>query len=103
MERPTKIEVNRINEDNYKIVCVDELTGSSCSINMPKNGYDALAAFFGKEAMEKISHESSGLSKHDVNQQRELLNAFVEAYNKDAVGAEVITAWAVDDFLKGVL
>ena len=63
MERPTKIEVNRINKDNYEIVCVDELTGSECSINMPKNGYDALAAFFGKEAMEKITYESSGLNK----------------------------------------
>ncbi|MBV2197048.1 MAG: hypothetical protein KUL78_11175 [Flavobacterium sp.] len=67
MGRPTKIEVNKLSADNYEIICIDELTGSATSINMPKNGYDALAAYFGKEALGKSSDENSDLHKHVVN------------------------------------
>lgn len=66
MERPTKITVIKKN-DGYEIICMDEMSGSSIGIDMPINGYLALAEHFRTGAMEISSDELSGLHKHVVN------------------------------------
>ena len=65
MERPTKIRVIKKN-DGYEIICMDEMSGSSIGIDMPTNGYLALAKHFRTGAMEISSDELSGLHKHIV-------------------------------------
>jgi len=67
MDRPTKITVTKINADNYEIVCIDEMTGSATGMNIPLNGYKALAEHFRTGVMEISSDELSNCNKPHVN------------------------------------
>lgn len=73
-------------------------------------GANKLADDYGKDAKEyetaikvlreaKSSHESSGLNKPDVNQQRELLLAFCDHLNTYAGMEEVRFDFMMQDFL----
>ena len=82
MERPTKITVIKKN-DGYEIICMDEMSGSSIGMDMPTNGYLALAEHFRTCAMEVSSDELSGLHKHFVNasfSSKEELRTFIQMH-----------------------
>lgn len=56
MERPTKIVVIK-NENNYEIICIDEMTGSTNSMNIPLNAYNVLKSHFETGVAEISSDE----------------------------------------------
>lgn len=101
MDRPTKITVIKKN-DGYEIICIDEMSGSSIGIDLPINGYKALAKHFRTGVMEISSDELRNCNKPHVSQQRELLYGFITWYNakpKVQKGEHVYTT-DVDEFLK---
>lgn len=60
MERPTKIHVVK-KHDGYDITCVDEMSGSAIGIDLPINGYKALAEHFRTGVMEISSDDIAAL------------------------------------------
>ena len=66
MDRPTKIKVIKKN-DGYEIICMDEISGSSIGVDLPINGYKALAEHFRTGAMEISSDELGNCNKPHVN------------------------------------
>ncbi len=66
MDRPTKITVIEKN-DGYEIICMDEMSGSSIGVDLPINGYKALAEHFRTGAMEISSDELGNCNKPHVN------------------------------------
>ncbi len=65
MDRPTKITVIEKN-DGYEIICMDEMSGSSIGVDLPINGYKALAEHFRTGAMEISSDELGNCNKPHV-------------------------------------
>jgi len=57
MNRPTKIIIEVVNKDDYKIICMDEMSGSATGMQIPKNGYEALREHFKTGVMEISSDE----------------------------------------------
>ncbi len=66
MDRPTKITVIEKN-DGYEIICMDEMSGSSIGVDLPVNGYKALAEHFKTGAMEISSDELGNCNKPHVS------------------------------------
>ena len=61
MDRPTRIIVIEKN-DGYEIICYDEISGSSIGVDLPINGYKALAEHFRTGVMEISSDELQQLT-----------------------------------------
>lgn len=88
------------NLETILIEKVDKETGVTTRVNVDINAYDVLTEHFKERAKAECWHESSGLNKPDVNQQRELLNAFRIWHNESEYEYERISDAGIDEFLK---
>lgn len=66
MGRPEKIIIEKRPDNNYRIICVDEMTNMCNALDIGENAYKALKHHFKTGAMEISSDEVSNCTIHGV-------------------------------------